>query len=112
MVELSELSELCEIAMNKFGYKIQIIIAMEELAELSQALSKYLRYHELTNDYYYKTNFERYKNIKKSIINEIVDVEIMIEQIKQLLHSENQQFYGKYRDIFRTKLEKLRKICT
>lgn len=59
--------DICKKAIDKYGDK-QIIVAMEECAELIQALSKYLR-----------------DGLGKSILNiheEIADVEIMIQQLK------------------------------
>ncbi len=52
--------------LEKFG-DLQVIVAVEELSELSKELTKYLRH---------QGNME-------NIIEEIADVEIMTEQLKQ-----------------------------
>jgi NTP pyrophosphatase (non-canonical NTP hydrolase) len=49
-----------------FGQKAQIIVAIEEMSELIQALTKYLRTDMVT----------------ENLAEEIVDVEIMIEQLR------------------------------
>jgi len=65
---------------NEFGIEIQFIIAMEELSELIQAISKFLRHQ--TND---KTLID--------IFNEITDVEIMLDQIKIIFSNCIDAFY-------------------
>jgi len=65
---------------NEFGIEIQFIIAMEELSELIQAISKFLRHQ--TND---KTLID--------IFNEITDVEIMLDQIKIIFSNCIDDFY-------------------
>ena len=59
---------ICNKAINQFGGNNQLIVAMEELGELIQAISKVLRGKE-TDD-----NFEE----------EIADVDIMLTQLKIL----------------------------
>lgn len=98
---------------NKFGYKIQFVIAMEEASEFIQSLSKYLRYHYVNvklDDYGNPKNIKIYKEIKENVMKEMIDLEIMIEQIKQLFYSENQQFFAKYRELLREKLKRLESI--
>lgn len=58
--------DVYEKAVNKFGKTPQLIMAMEEMSELIQALSKYIRK---------KGNVD-------NISEEIADVEIMIAQLK------------------------------
>jgi NTP pyrophosphatase (non-canonical NTP hydrolase) len=58
--------QLYEKALNTFGESIQTVVAMEELAELQQALSKHLRCKD------------------HNVEEEIADVEIMIGQLKLL----------------------------
>jgi hypothetical protein len=60
---------------HKYGVNAQIIVAIEELAELTKALTKYLR----TSD-----NLELTEKIYNNIYEEIADVDIMIEQLKQI----------------------------
>ena len=78
---------------NIYGVKQQFIIAMEELAELIQNLSKYLRYG----------NTEK---VISNIVNEIVDCEIMIDQIKIIINQDK----DKYQSVFRTKSLRIREI--
>ena len=53
-------------ASDKWGEKAQIIVAIEEMAELTQALTKYLRTDQLCDN----------------IAEELADVEIMTEQLR------------------------------
>lgn len=59
-------TEIYEKLLDKYGDK-QLIVAIEELSELQKEICKYLRNHQI---------------MKKDIIEEIADVEIMLEQIK------------------------------
>ena len=65
---------------NYYGLSKQIRQLSEECAELIQATSKYMRYQETsyaaTVDWKYLQN----------VCEEIADVEVMLEQIKYLLH--------------------------
>ena len=54
-----------------YGYEPQSNMLVEEMAELTQAISKYRRNNS-------KNNFD-------NIIEEIADVEVMLHQIKHLL---------------------------
>jgi len=65
--------KIYEKAIEKWGDK-QIIVAMEEMAELIKELSKHLRGREN----------------KKEITEEIADVEIMIEQLKLMFGIERE----------------------
>lgn len=56
------------------------IITMEELGELSQALSKYIRYM-ISDDTLRKDRIE----IQEMIMEEIADVEICLNKFKKLL---------------------------
>lgn len=55
-------------ASNKWGTKAQIIVAIEEMSELIQALTKHLRTDLVTDN----------------LAEEIADVEIMIEQLRTI----------------------------
>lgn len=57
-------------AISKYGGASQITVAIEEMAELTKELVKYLRYGE--------------EHPRALIIEEIADVEIMLEQITML----------------------------
>lgn len=59
-----------ELAIHHYGKILQAVVAMEEMAELSKEISKAIRKNfELGNE---------------SIAEEIADVEIMLEQLKQI----------------------------
>ena len=70
------MTEEIEFIADIFGFEKQSQQAMEELAELIQALSKYNRGKE---------------NALENVIEEIADVEIMIEQLKYLLNIKEEQ---------------------
>ena len=59
-------SVICRKAVETFGVEIQQIVAMEELGELIQAISKRARG----------------KDNRDNLAEEIADVEIMLEQLK------------------------------
>lgn len=70
---------LCDEIAGKYGEK-QLTVAIEEMAELTQALTKYIR------------QFGGGQAVRKSqeefmaeITEEIADVEIMLEQVKYIL---------------------------
>lgn len=69
---------ILESAIDTFGVDKQLIVAIEELSELQKSISKYIRYD----------------NDKEQIVNileEIVDVDIMIRQLKKIFDYE--QYY-------------------
>jgi len=59
-------------AIDKFGKEAQLMVAMEECAELIQAISKLIREEEKGNGF---------GKVAQNLAEEIADVEIMIEQI-------------------------------
>jgi NTP pyrophosphatase (non-canonical NTP hydrolase) len=61
--------EIYQEAIKKWGIELQIFVAIEECAELTKALCKYLRNHSLTSA------------VKASVADEIADVKIMCEQL-------------------------------
>ncbi len=65
-------TEIYNAALAKWGVNLQIIVAIEELAELSQALAKYMR-HGLTPEDVGSLS---------PIEDEIADVQIMLDQLK------------------------------
>ena len=67
-------------AIANYGESVQIIVAVEEMSELQKALCKMLR-HKKTGEY-------TYGELYMSVIEEIADVEIMLEQLKMIFHSE------------------------
>ncbi len=62
----------------EWGKTTQIVVVMEELAELIQACSKYIRNGKVTNNLY----------------NEIADVEIMIGQLKHIADIDEDKLAG------------------
>ena len=65
---------------NHYGLVKQSRQLSEECAELIQAVSKYMRYQETS---YASTVDWKYL---ENVCEEIADVEVMLEQIKYLLH--------------------------
>ena len=82
--------ENIKIIANHYGYDAQSRQLVEEMAELTQAINKFWRqwhkhldgalpnYLQLTKEY-------------KDIEEEIADVEVCLEQIKQLLRCDNEE---------------------
>ena len=88
MITVSD-SVICRKAVEKFGIDIQQIVAIEEIGELLQAISKRARG----------------KDNRDNLAEEIADVEIMLEQLKQC--------YGchiQVNDHKRKKLDKLKSM--
>lgn len=86
--------ENCNTIANHYGKDSQVLIAIEEMSELTKELCKY---------------FRRYDR-KTEIIEEIADAEIMIEQLKCLfdIHTEvsNEIDYKLERQIRRMEQER------
>lgn len=61
---------ICNKAIHKFGYALQKIVAIEEMSELAQAISKSIR--------------DKEHNVEE----EIADVEIMLTQLKIMYNME------------------------
>lgn len=81
-------------AIRKFGIRIQTVILMEELAELIQEASKLIR-----NDF---------QTVERSFVEEIVDVDIMLYQIKYFIRENIENFEVLYWNIKNDKLKKLK----
>lgn len=77
-----EREQLYQEAKELFGYKLQLVVLMEELAELQKEIAKILR-GELDHS---------------DLIAELADVEIMIEQLK-LLYNIKDTDVKQYKDI-------------
>lgn len=65
--------EIYKDALETFGKPHQIMMLLEEMSELQQAVCKYQRYGD---------------NIQ-NVYEEIVDVEIMLEQMKMIFEADN-----------------------
>lgn len=70
--------EVYKKAVSTWGKNIQIYVATEEMGELIQALSKYLRSN------YLRSEKDNEYCLTDNIIEEIVDVEIMLGQLKEI----------------------------
>lgn len=99
MITVSD-SVICRKVVEKFGIDIQQIVAMEELGELIQAISKIARW-ECNQSEDVETLLEYIDNLAE----EIADVEIMLEQLKQCYGCHIQAD-----DYKRRKLEKLKSM--
>ena len=66
--------ETCKSIANHYGREHQVLIAIEEMSELTKELCKY---------------FRRYDR-KKEIIEEVADAQIMIEQLIELFGINNE----------------------
>ena len=93
-------SVICRKAVEKFGIDIQQIVAMEELGELIQAISKIARWecNQLED-------VETLSDYIDNLAEEIADVEIMLEQLKQCYGCHIQAD-----DYKRRKIEKLKSL--
>lgn len=73
MTEQQKEMAICEGAVDLFGEEVQVNKAIEELAELIQALSKWLTYNS--------TGIGDIKGIEENIALERADVAIMLNQL-------------------------------
>lgn len=80
------MKEICKQAIEHFGAEKQIDMCIEEMAELTQALCKHKR------------------GLMHNVEEEIADVEIMLEQIKNVF---NRGSIDGYRDMKIIRLEKI-----
>jgi len=80
--------QLCKQALEKWGSDLQLLMVIEECAELQQAISKFWR----------ATLQWKTLNIKR-IIKEACDVELMLKQIEVMYPGEDWAVYRKYADV-------------
>lgn len=66
--------------MDRYGIKMQSLVAMEELAELQKAISKLVRNPEE------KTKPLEFKGLKNNLIEEMADVLICMDQLIEFYH--------------------------
>ena len=99
MITVSD-SVICRKVVEKFGIDIQQIVAMEELGELIQAISKIARWECNQSE-----DVEILLEYIDNLAEEIADVEIMLEQLKQCYGCHIQAD-----DYKRRKLEKLKSM--
>jgi len=76
----TRIEEICAAAFTKWGKHLQLVVAIEEMAELTKAISKFLRGDVHNHDF---------KNVSKHMIEEIADVCLMMEQMKHLFGRAN-----------------------
>lgn len=94
MNQEEKLELACKKHIEKFGVIPQLIVSMEEAGELIQAVSKYYRFRE---GYLFGDQWDEMR-IENLLIGEIVDMEIMIKQLKEILSS-IRLFNGRYETI-------------
>ena len=63
--------------MDRYGIKMQSLVAMEELAEMQKAISKLVRNSEE------KTKSLEFKGLRHNLIEEMADVIICMDQLKE-----------------------------
>ena len=72
-------------ARNAYGDKAQVVIAMEELCELSCAIAKFVRY---------PTTEEAVLSTKEKVISEMADVLVMLETLTQIYEVDSNALYA------------------
>ena len=82
-------------AINKWGQSSQVIMAIEELSELSQALCKSFRQDDIN---------------RASVLEEMADVYIMLEQIRMIFCNEEHNLQTEI-DIKLRRLQKRLEHC-
>ena len=70
-----------ELAIKKWGVKNQILKTIEELGELSSALSRYLLYKDETYEY--------------DVVDEIADCQILLDQLRTVFPEVGERMYSK-----------------
>lgn len=87
------LKKLCSKALKTWGYPAQLLMVYEEVGELMSALNK----------------FERRRITYLKVLEEIIDVEIMLAQLKLMFHCyTNQKYYDEYLKLKKHKLQRLK----
>lgn len=67
-------ASILERAINEYGWELQMVVAIEEMSELQKALCKVLRLHG-------SANHDERKKACDSILEEMADVSIMLNQL-------------------------------
>ena len=78
----NNITDVLENAIRTYGVSLQLVIAIEEMAELTQAISKSFRGKENRDD----------------IIGEVADVMVMLEQIKLIYNLDYQDIENKIQE--------------
>lgn len=100
-------SRLCELATELWGDTSQLLKTIEELSELQRAISRYLIIKFDENIAKDGEHWNRDLQIME-IYHEIVDVEIMIAQVKHIL--KKPAIYAQARDVKFQNLERLLRL--
>ena len=103
-------SRLYELATELWGDTAQLLKTIEELSELQRAISRYLIIksdEKIPNDNYGPQHWNLDLQIME-IYHEIVDVEIMIAQVKGIL--KRPAIYAQARDVKLRNLERLLRL--
>ena len=74
--------EILKKAIKHYGPQNQMMMVLEENAELSQAITKYIRSTK-------KGQFNEINEARKNVVEELADVLIVIEQLKIMLDIQN-----------------------
>lgn len=74
--------------MDRYGIKMQSLVAMEELAELQKAISKLVRNSEE------KTKSLEFKGLRHNLIEEMADVIICMDQLKEYYNINHAEIQG------------------
>lgn len=80
MVEID--ARINQETMDRYGIQNQSLVAMEELSELQKAVSKLVRYPEE------KTKPLEFKGLRNNLIEEMADVIICMDQLKEFYQIE------------------------
>lgn len=76
-MEKKEATQTLMNAIKVFGTDAQLLMAIEEMSELTKAICKEKRARDATDDEYF--------NARQNLLEEIADVEIMLEQLLIIL---------------------------
>jgi NTP pyrophosphatase (non-canonical NTP hydrolase) len=94
--KVTETKRIFRQSLEKYGKEPQCRQAMEECAELIQAINKFLRY---PNDKHYA-----------NLIEEIADVEIMLYQLKVMFNIDDDQVFAFKVEKAKREQERLKKL--
>ena len=97
---MHNINPIYSVAIKHFGEDNQLLKCVEEMAELQQAIIKF----QLSSEISASNN----QSLLFNLIEEIVDVEIMLHQIKTIFNSETEiEIYNRYKS---KKIEKLQNL--
>lgn len=79
--------QILQKAIDTYGVRAQSIQAIEEMAELTKALTKIINYPK---------ELERPTDLRNNLIEETIDVSIMLEQIKMIYGISDEEYKSMY----------------